>query len=389
MNRSHYSHVLSQICILCIVIISTVSFAAEPKEPADDFAGKVKLILPATIYAVRGIEVNIYFDNVIQVINSANYAFDVTCSAGLQLSDRWTFTPDGNEPEKIPFLLEVHDETNAVIARAHSTIHVTHSKAAPPETKITCLIIGDSLTQAAVYPQQILNRFSGPGNPHLTLVGSRGEGLNKFEGYGGWTAQRYATHYTGIAHTGYYRECGSPFIYKDANNPPRFDFKRYCVEFNGGKAPDFVAILLGCNDTFLKNDNNIEAAIDTMLENYDFLLSQIRLAGKNTIIGVIPPPPSAASQDAFGATDQCTQTLWQYKRNHRRLLERMIQKYGNSENKNIFIVPIYVNLDCVDGYPRDPKTGKLCNSVHPSDRGYRQIGDSIYCWMKNVMAEKQ
>jgi len=39
------------------------------------------------------------------------------------------------------------------------------------------------------------------------------------------------------------------------------------------------------------------------------------------------------------------------------------------------VVPTELNLDPLDGYPAD-------NGVHPNEFGYRQIGASIYAWLK-------
>lgn len=365
-----------------VLLAGAVAIASRSSNNPHEFSGKVRLILPKVIYAVPGVETNVYFDNLVVVTNPTNYVFDVTCPIGVQQTDRWTYKPDGTKAGNSPFLFEIRDETNAIIACAHSNVCVLPENSCA-DVNISCLMIGDSLTQAAIYPQRILDLYNGSANPRLKLIGSRGEGLNRFEGYGGWTAKRFATHYTDIAHTGDYKQCGSPFIYKDPNSPPTLDFVRYCSEFNGGKAPDVVTILLGCNDTFLNTDENIEESIDTMFKNYDILIRVIRNASKDTIIGVIPPPPPAASQDAFGTDDNGGQTFWQYKRNQHRLAERMMGKYGNSDDQKIFLVPVYINLDCMNNYPKD-KNGKLCNSVHPSEQGYNQIGDTIYCWLKAV-----
>ena len=53
----------------------------------------VKLLLPKKIYASPGIECNIYFDNIVTVINPANYVFEVNCETGRNDAKRWRFTP--------------------------------------------------------------------------------------------------------------------------------------------------------------------------------------------------------------------------------------------------------------------------------------------------------
>ena len=162
----------------------------------------------------------------------------------------------------------------------------------------------------------------------------------------------------------------------------------YCSEFNNNQAPNFVTIFLGCNDVFHHDDRDIESAIDTMFKHYDTLLNMIRNYSKNTVIGVILPIPPAASQDAFGANYKCEQTRWQYKRNQHRLLERMLERYGNGKDKNIIFVPAFFNIDPVNGFPKDSATGRMNNGVHPAQSGYYQIGDSIYCWLNAQLALK-
>ena len=53
----------------------------------------VSLLIPEKIYAVPGVETNVYFDNVVTVINPANYVFDVDCKKGRNDLKRWRFTP--------------------------------------------------------------------------------------------------------------------------------------------------------------------------------------------------------------------------------------------------------------------------------------------------------
>jgi hypothetical protein len=74
----------------------------------------------------------------------------------------------------------------------------------------------------------------------------------------------------------------------------------------------------------------------------------------------------------------------------------MIERYGGLEEENVYLVPANVNLDCAHNYPKSQaprnartsrKTVRLSNGVHPSADGYRQIGDSIYCWLKARLAE--
>lgn len=391
--------------VLCLLSPGIAAAADEPAPvPEGDFPGPHRMLLPPSISALEGLETNVYFDNTYLALNPANFLADVICAKGAQQVDRWTWTPKPDEAGDQPLTLELRDGENRVIARASTTVRVKpRALATPPERPVTLLIIGDSLTAASVYSQQIHDLATEDHLP-LKLIGTRGPGTedgalttpNRHEGYGGWTAERFATHHTGIARGGPYRECGSPFLYKDhpddAAEKPRLDFARYCGEFNDGTGPDYVTILLGCNDTFSATDDTIEERIDTMFQHYETLVAMIHGLRPETRIGAILPMPPAATQDAFGANYGSGQTRWQYRRNQQRVVERMLATFGGREAANVFLLPAHLNLDPVHGFPSVSVPAharaatpvvRQSNGVHPSAEGYRQIGDAVYAWLRS------
>lgn len=361
-------------------------------------AGPVRLILPPVLPAVPGVEANIYFENVILAVNPANYVFDVDCEKGMNQSERWTFTPTAEEAGSYALKLRVIDGTNAVIAEADSVVQVVPAGTGKDKA-LTYLAIGDSLTHASVYTQTLLDHSAAPDSPKITLVGShqpKDNPLNRHEGYGGWTAERFATRYTGAPRTGVFHPWGSPFVYKNGDNPPEIDFGHYCADYNGGASPNFVTIFLGCNDVFHAKDDNLESTIDGILSYMDQLIGMIHAFDSSTHVGLIAPVPPAGTQDAFGANYNNGQTRWQYLKNQHRLLERMVEAYGGHEAEGLSLIPAYINLDCHHNYPasegpanaRDTGSiARLNNGVHPNDAGYQQIGDSIYAWILARCAE--
>lgn len=369
------------------------------------FAGAIRLLLPPRIYAVSGIEMNVYFDNVSLVMNRANYAFDVTCDKGVQQAERWTFAPTDQDAGEFPFVLQACDEANRIVARAESVVQVV-PKDAGAGAPLTFLTIGASETHAAVYPAHLLELCKAEGNPQLALVGHTPDPKNpsvRIEGYGGWTAQRFMTYFKDekrpeeAVDWRVWNAFSSPFLFSDGQGKFKADFARYCREQNQGKAPDFVTITLGGNDLFGCTDETIEAGIATMFGYYDQIIDMIHQVRKDTRIGAVLMYPPAVSQDAFGANYQCRQTLWQCKRNYHRAYERMIEKYGGREAEQIYLVPVKINLDCEHNFPtvkapwnaRTKTEGiRLSNALHPTPEGYRQIGDTIYCWMKALLARE-
>jgi lysophospholipase L1-like esterase len=386
-------------------------FSFSPVARADDgreFAGDVRLTLPPSIYAAPGTETNLYFDNVVLVVNPANYIFDVTCAKGFQYDDRWTFVPKADEAGEYPITLEVKDQSNTVVARARSIIRVAPTKSAKGRQDMTLLAIGDSHLQRDVYLQHVLALSKADASMNLTLVGCRGKGNAppaddlRHEGYNGWRAEVFATRSLPKPRTGHYvpAETGSPFIYlDDKGGNPHLDFKRYCADFNSGKPVDYVIIQLGGNDVWNGTDESIDPLIDKVFGFYDILIRMIHDYSRETRIGIVMLDPLTRSQHGYrNYNGDRKQTRWQYRRNQHRVVEREIEKWGGRERENLFLVPVHLNLDCVSGfelraYPRNARATtqewRVNDGAHMSAEGYLQFGDPIYAWLKVCQARDQ
>ena len=400
------SHQLNACGLLMLIVLAFPGFArqslaAEPND-FEYFPGKVRLILPPVVYATTDVECNIYFDNIILTLNSANYAVYVTCPKGLQYQERWTFVPVADETGEYPIVIEIRDEANSLLARARSTIRVAGQKPAPEPA--TLLIVGDSLTEYSIYPQHILELSQQPGACPLRFIGSRGAGNMpptgdlRHEGYSGWTAEAFTTLTGPVARSGFYKPgaTGSPFIYEANDGTKSLDFTRYCQEFNGGKGPDLITIGLGTNDVFTANDENIERTIDVVLKHLDAMIDSMHKTRADTRLGIQLETPASSSQDGFrNYIGVGKQTAWQFRRNHHRLVERLIEHYGDRTADNVFVVPNYLNLDTVHGFPTwsppinsraSEKMTRVNNGTHPNEAGYKQIGDAVYSWIANMLA---
>lgn len=379
--------------------------ARETKEP--DIAGtarSLRFVMPASIPAVVGIECNLYFDNVVLVARPDSVLFDVVCAKGRQQAERWTWVPTEADVGSHSFELIARDDDNRRIASARCTIDVVASKRGEGQGQ-TMLMIGDSLTHASVYPQRVIDQCEKAGGPKLTLIGSHvpqtASPAMRHEGYGGWTAKRFATHFAVTARTGEYAKRGSPFLYKTGTESPKLDFAAYCRDVNEGRFPDVVSIFLGPNDIFSFDDETIDPGIDDILKHLDQLVTTIRVASPSTRIAVLLPVPPAASQDAFGSNYASGQTRWQYRRNQHRLVERMLEHYASNSPdptavRRVHLVPTHVGLDCVHNYPTesvpanaatDIKITRQSNGVHPAASGYHQIGDTLFAWLKSQTKE--
>ena len=396
---------------LLIGVLALMAHLAVGSEALD-----LRFVLPKDLYAVPGVEMNVYFDNIVLATHSDRLLFDVDCDLGVQQTERWTCLPTAEQLGDHALTVRVLGPEVELIEEATATVHVIDPEAGAGE-EITVLCVGDSLTAASRYTARLVelfgqegravaagsDRLRAPGNPRLRLIGEAGPGAdtgNRHEGYGGWTCNAFASRWSAEGEwaeiKGRQRRQRSPFLF-EVEGEPRLDFQRYLDNNNGGQPPDFITILLGCNDTFSATEETIEERIDAMFANLDQLLTEFRSAAAHTQIGVLLLVPPAATQDAFGANYKCGQTRWQYRRNQHRVVEREMAEYGGGEEQNLFLIPAHVNLDTRYGFPisRAPANAhatdeipRLCNGVHPSATGYYQIGDSIYCWLKSRLGER-
>lgn len=364
-----------------------------PEMEVAEFPGIVRLQLPPVIYGVVGQEANLYFDNVVLVLSPESYGFDVQCPKGRQQRERWTFVPKAEDVGEHPLQLEVRNGKHELIARGKTVVKVVTAETGAGK-EISLLAIGDSLTRASVWPERVQKLCAGEKSLKVKLIGSHEPGIVagvRHEGYGGWTAERFGTYFTGKARTGEYKERGSPFLYPGMDGKPGLDFAAYCKDVNGGKAPDVVTIFLGPNDVYGLSEAGLEDGIRKILKHFDSLVEMVHKGGPETVVGIMLPVPPAGTQDAFGANYGNNQTRWQYKRNSHRLVEKLIERYGGREGEKISLVPTVVNLDCLHNYgaesvtwnaDTEEKGSRLNNGVHPAVSGYHQIGDVVYAWLK-------
>ncbi|MDD5596315.1 MAG: SGNH/GDSL hydrolase family protein [Victivallaceae bacterium] len=355
--------------------------------------------MPPAVYAVPGIETNIYFDNLVLTINSANYVFDVDCPKGRNDAKRWRFIPSDKEIGSYTWELKVFNSENELVAKGSTKIIVSPSEAGKGKN-ISVLMIGDSLTNSTIYPAAVYDLMTKSGIA-LTMIGNNGgrgrkPGKIAHEGYGGWAWETFCTKWAEPKNDKDYR-AKSRFLFLK-NGKPELDFKAYVDKYAKGRNPDFVTIMLGTNDVFRCTEENIGAGLKKIMSFADTFIAEIQKHAPDTQIGLALTVPPASSQDAFGSNYKCSQTRWQFRRNQFKLVEVMLEKFGNGKIKNVSLIPAYAGIDCENNFPlrkepvnsRDSQSVKRhSNGVHPAKSGYEQIADIFYSWLKYKLAEKK
>ena len=347
---------------------------------AETSGGPLRLALPPECYAVDGVATSLYYDNVVLTETPEAYRFQVTCDIGKMEERRWTLTPSAADVGDHPLTVTVRGADDQELGRATTTLRVVPADAGRGRA-IRLLIVGDSLTHATTYSNEIARLLSLPGNPSWSMLGTHkppaaAQGV-AHEGYGGWTWQRFASHYEPNP-DGTYRKRSSPFVYAGPDGQPVLDLKRYFDEPCHGERPDFVTFLLGINDCFGADPEDpaaVDARIDAMMVQAETLLAAFREAAPEAELGICLTTPPNAREEGFQANYKGSYHRWGWKRIQHRLVQREIDRFQGREDERLFVVPTELNLDPLDGYPAD-------NGVHPNEFGYRQIGASIYAWLK-------
>ena len=338
-------------------------------------AEHLRLTLPEKIYAMPGVECNLYFDSVANVINPANYFFEVRAPKGRNDIKRWRFIPAEKDCGEFELQLNVYDD--AGLAGSGKTKIVVMPKAGKKER--TLLLIGSSETAAGIYPARILELMKDSG---ITLAGTvkranYAPGVVT-EGYGGWS---YAI---------FTRSARSPFLREG-----RLDFKQYVNQKCNGKTPDIITITLGGNDAFGMGYNASEQKLAAILDSAEKLISELRRAAPEAVIGV-GLTYQGAGQDAFGANYGCLLSARQFRINHRMLIEGLMKKFENTGDNRLSVIPIYLNIDSEPNFPtvsepvslgNPSRVARQSNARHPASAGYRQIGDAMSAWINAKIIE--
>ncbi|MFG0260813.1 MAG: SGNH/GDSL hydrolase family protein, partial [Novipirellula sp. JB048] len=243
----------------------------------DQAPTELQLTLPPEIYAVTGVPTSIYFDNIVLTPSPSDYRFEVRCDVGEQGDRHWSLLPTAADVGDHPLRIAVCSADGERLATASSVLKVIADDAPPRRDPIRILFIGDSLTNASAYPNEIARLLSQRNHPQWQMLGthrpaSAAEGV-VHEGYGGWTWANFVSKYEPHP-DGSRAKRSSPFLFPDSKAKPRLNLPRYFQEHCEDRRPDYVVIKLGINDCFSAPSDDraaMDAHIDRMFGFADTL----------------------------------------------------------------------------------------------------------------------
>ncbi|WDE17187.1 hypothetical protein KMZ14_06560 [Acinetobacter schindleri] len=370
------------------------------------------IVLPPKIYALPGLQTHIYPEHILPE-DSSLYEHDVVCAVGKQVNRGfWWDVPAGQAAGTHALTWKVFDKARGKeLASASSSIVIGNSA---KSGNINVCVIGDSYISAGVITQGLLD-LSATDPLKVNLIGTRGAGLNKHEGCGGWRIEDYATagrtYYqftvSGVTtapaiNSATYTVGSAEFLVQETNlsggsgtitcslnsgTPPANGATGTLVKKNtsagdaniafsdvqsqsgnpfwiGGAInfpqylannslalPDYVLIQLGVNDSFQMTS---DAAVETLTTTAFAQLDSLiaSIKAANTNVKIgLMMAPTYASQDAFGANYASNYTSWRAKRNIVTWNRKLVDYYKTKENTGVYLVGSGFNVDTIENFP--------------------------------------
>ena len=413
---------LFSLCAACAVFFSTGWAGEKKSEPVSVTPPGLKLMLPEVIYAVPGIESNIYYENILDTATPRAYAVEIRGPQGTSGEHRWFWTPDKKEAGK-SYELEVnvfndygrvlHGKTKVIVAR----------EAADYKRPVTLALLAASGVNCG-YPAHLLSLMKEAGFVNYTPVGSHSgggrpvvKGGNAHDGYGGFSwgsflnrwyysaeelpkaqnqaekEQMIALGVTNFSKSQAYR-FRSPLL-QVVNGKKVLDIPAWFKKINQGNAPDFILIQLGGNDMFGATAQTMDDKRNEAIGNARTLIAALRKHAPKTVIG-IATNPCGCGQDGFGANYGARQSKYQYRRNiqsYNRALAALVKEL---KDPGIKLIPLHQAIDPEGSYMKKSypvharskkKVSRDCNALHPSREGGYQLGDAFYCWLRNELGK--
>jgi len=389
---------------------------AAPARPAVPVPPMLKMTLPEVIYAVPGIESNIYFENVVDTAVYRNYAYEVRCLRGAQGEHRWFWTPTEKDAGKsFDLELRLFNDYGMVVSAKCKV--VVAGPAADPKQKFTLALLAASGVNCG-YPAHLLGVMREKGFANYTPIGSHAGGGKPVvpggvahDGYGGFSWNSFLTRWaysfeelpgpqnkaeeeqmralgvTKLPKSQAYRLRSPLLRLKDGK--PVLDIPAWLNKINGGKAPDYIVIQLGGNDMFGARPEQLDEKVAKVMENARTLLGELRKHAPQAVIGVATEP-CGCGQDGFGANYGCAQSKYQFRRNAQRYNRELDALIKGLKDPRIVILPLHQSIDPENSFltgsfkahaRSEKKVKRDRNALHASMEGGRQFGDAIASWL--------
>ena len=294
------------------------------------------------------------------------------------------FTPTEARDYSLTYLvreIKCADPKNEYIAKKTITIQVIEDTAVSGK-KI--LIIGDSFTDAGVWPAELQHNLSHGGIVSIGTVSDTvtigGQNLTVLhEGRQGWATWDYA----GTSASMMSKFISASNVFRNPSTQ-KFDLSYYMTTYHPGVTLNAVCVFLGTNGL---------GAITSVVNGMTELIARIREYDATVPI-LLHYTLQNVGQDYWSKfAEQKTSTKWYRQHLWREQYEHYRSLYSGMDN--VYIVPVYENLDYDLDFPkkdfpasaRNPATVSRVTDGHPDKVGYLKMADVYYAYLLKYMRE--
>lgn len=385
-------------------------------------------------------EYSIYYKNIVYPYNE-EYDIQIDCEYGRNLGHCWRIDQFTDDMDEFDMTIRIYGDFGNCLAEKTCKIKIVDKN---EHKKRNLLCIGDSMTRSEVYVQHAVNKVR-----NVDTIGLRNVEKNvNHEGRGGWTSYAYLERfcddgsgvspflfpigYSGKEYFGdkaFWEKIESPDYntkygymginpqqitdgmlcydngilyryasgeYTEENHTPEFEFSftKYMERYAFAK-PDIVSLLFGANEFQCCSYENLDAEIKKYIEAISKIISSIKEYDTDIKI-IINLPVCGGDQYSWGKVLGCKSSSKQYNYCIKMASKALIDTFDNKKNEGVFICPMIAVCDTDAGFPSEnvkcniysERIKMYCsNWVHPSDVGYKQMGDALAATIIDAAAE--
>lgn len=360
--------------------------------PSSGSTPVVNLIIPNDVYAVEGLEFNVFNDNIVLAdYGKSDFQYDYVCTKGIQYNNRFSYTPLQADSGTTTLAINVYYK-GGIVATKTVSLHTTTRRAGTSTRSV--IMGGDSQVNAGTITDTAKVNSAADAMV-ITFKGTQPTtGGNFMEARGGWQWSDFTTvgrtfykfivsgitippalaaSYTNNSSTFAVREInlsgGSGYIscertvgsnaplssgtltksagagdatiaYSSVSTVPgnpfwngtlsRMDIAGYLTNYSITMSTgDWWTMQLGTNDVFSYTDTaTLNTKISAVLISIDTLINAIVAGAPGTKIALVLPNPPA-DQDAAGSNYTAGQTAWRFDDNIKRYMKAVLAKYDN------------------------------------------------------------
>lgn len=307
--------------------------------------------IPPTIYLKKDTEFCLRRENVLSPTHRLRFGNYSVLTVVRSKNEYISVT--GTATGTVPMTVRVYDQHDHQTEQGQIQLSISDT---PPASQ-TMLMMGDSFITQGYIEGFLRGLFTADSNT-LTLIGTKGTGDNKHQGYAGWTYQDFLNASRGVNTNPFY-------------NPQTeaFDFNYYLAS-NSLAAPDSVYVQLGTNDVGAGTmETDFSQSVAAALKIVESILAQ-----NNSIkvyIGLCVMP--TYDLDLFSGSYNGIGDEFVMRANMIRFNRAIIDAITSAElGARVRIVANNCILDGARDYN---------NAVHPSAAGYQKMAEQLYYTM--------